>query len=618
MSKHTENQLHRERWSRIQITGLVLSCILLLYGVRLAYLQLIGGKMDSRDRSVVSRSIIQREKGIILDDGRGRIVDSKGRVLTGKHEDVLVLFPVNRQSLDRKAIRTISAWLNMKEEELVEQWTQAKEPFIASVSKTEKAGTESKKIETPLLLSLSQIKDVQLQKWSGVRILPYAQPYPYRTATPHWIGYTSLLASDEHVKSANNGTTMRTGAAGLEQSFQPLLKSIGAHTYLHYTDALQTPLKGLDVRLSRPHNPYYPLMLHTTADMKLHTAIDGIMREQGVHRGAVVVLDVQTRDIVAMVSLPRYDPQHIEPEHTDWNNQAVTALPPGSVFKLVTAAAAIETGKTSPRETFLCTGEYGRYGLSCWHKEGHGELTLEQAFEQSCNVVFAQLGERLSAVQIQQYADKLGFTGKAGLISSDGLGHKALAHAPQEQEGRVFSYTAGDDQRTGTIDGGVRAQSAIGQRDVRVTPLAAANAIVTLLQHGRTGHPRLVAKATDARGHTLMEFKAEAKGEQMLLPRTTRLLQQWMRGTVEEGTGQQLRNRSWKLAGKSGTAQSEAYGTNKLHSWFVGYGPIYKPRYSVAVVSENEISKASQPHIATSVFGEVMDLLAAYESVDQK
>ncbi|WP_051217531.1 peptidoglycan D,D-transpeptidase FtsI family protein [Paenibacillus assamensis] len=617
MSRRTEIESYKERWGRIQIAGLLLSCILLLYGVRLAYLQLFGGKMDNRERSVVSRSIVQREKGIVLDDGRGRIVDSKGRVLTGKQADVLVLFPVNRQSLDRQAIRTISAWLNMKEQKLVEQWTQAKEPFVASVRNSHEVGSGLKKIETPLLLNTSQIKDVKLQKWNGVRILPYAQPYPYRTETPHWIGYTSLLASDEQVTSVDNDSVMRTGAAGLEQSFQPLLKSIGTHTYLHYTDALQTPLKGLDVRVSRPHNPYYPLMLHTTADMKLHMAIDGIMRQKGIHRGAVVVLDVQTRDIVAMVSLPRYDPQHIEPEHTDWNNQAVTALPPGSVFKLVTAAAAIETGKVSPKEKFLCTGQYGRYGLSCWHKEGHGELTLEQAFEQSCNVVFAQLGERLSAVQIQQYADKLGFTGKAGLISSDGLGHKALAHAPQEQEGRVFSI-AHDDNGSGAIDGGVRAQSAIGQRDVRVTPLAAANAIVTLLHHGRTGHPRLVTKATDARGHTMMEFKTEVSGEQQLLPRTTRLLQQWMRGTIEEGTGQQLRHRLWKLAGKSGTAQSEAYGTNKLHSWFVGYGPTQKPRYAVAVVSENEISKASQPHIATSVFGEVMDLLAAYEKAEQQ
>lgn len=95
-------------------------------------------------------------------------------------------------------------------------------------------------------------------------------------------------------------------------------------------------------------------------------------------------------------------------------------------------------------------------------------------------------------------------------------------------------------------------------------------------------------------------------------PQTARQVRRWMEDTVAYGTGQSLRQAAWRLAGKSGTAQADAYGSGRLHTWFVGYGPVEKPKYAVSVVFEDE--PAGTSHRATALFGKVMDLLAEHEN----
>lgn len=160
-------------------------------------------------------------------------------------------------------------------------------------------------------------------------------------------------------------------------------------------------------------------------------------------------------------------------------------------------------------------------------------------------------------------------------------------------------------------DGG-RAQSGIGQRDVRLTPLTAANFVVTLLQDGNSGSPRLVQEVQYATGMTLARFPVQVRKERVMSLETARSVKQMMRDVVQYGTGQSLRTAAWSIAGKSGTAQAQAYGTARMHTWFVGYGPVDKPQYAVSVVSEDESAGAS--HKATEVFHAVMDILAARNS----
>ncbi|MGZ9584803.1 peptidoglycan D,D-transpeptidase FtsI family protein [Paenibacillus marinisediminis] len=586
------------RWIRIHWVTLAISAVMLAFTCRIAWLQFIDvhRSLPHDPHTLVRQSVIQRERGVVLDEGRGRIVDRNGQYITGQTVQALILFPLNEAAIQSEAVRGLSRLLNVDADSLKRRWAEAGEPIIWRDS------ADSKSVRS---LTNEEASFLNSRNWNGVKVLPYTVPYPMGEHTPHWIGYTSML---QETLQSTRSHVQKAGAYGLERSFDGLLMPVKTSTYVHYTDAAGSPMQGLGVRLSQHKNPYYPLRLVTTIDMTLQREMGRIMDQFDIKKGAIVVLDAQTRDVVAMESRPAYNPNHIEPDSSNWNNQAVQVITPGSVFKLAIAAAALETGVTSKQEVFHCDGHYHKYGLACWKKGGHGNITLEEAFANSCNVVFAQLGERLSSKEIEQYAAQLGLTGTVGMVSNDVLGHEALVHFDGEQEGRVFLRN-----QLGLVvtDGGIRAQTAIGQRDVRITPLAAANAVVTILQGGAYGNPRLVSRIEDAKGNSIVSFPAQPRTEMRLRPQTAKLLMKWMRLTVTDGTGSLLQDSIWPLAGKSGTAQASAYGTELLHTWFAGYGPSSKPRYAVTVVSEDETS--SGRNRATAAFKQVMKSLAEYD-----
>lgn len=580
-----------KQWIRIHRLTILITIVMLLFVCRLIWLQFIdvNQPVPNDSHSMMSQSIIQRERGIELNSGRGQIVDRHGIPIAGQPVQALVLFPVHASSIQDEALDTLSRLLQVDREQLRDLWLDTKEPLLWPEADR---GKRAKALNNEEAIYINQ------QGWNGVKVLPYTERYPWGKQTPHWIGYT---IAKQHINQRDETEEVVVGAYGLERAFESFLKPVGSSTYVHYVDAARKPLMGLGVRLSQPDNPYYPLRMVTTADMGLQLQIDELMDKHQVHKGAVVVLDVHTRDVVAMVSRPAYDPYHIQPEHTDWNNQALHTISPGSVFKLMIAAAALETGATNTKEKFTCEGDYHKYGMACWKKGGHGQLTLAEALAESCNVVFATLGERMSSKVIDEYATKLGLTGRVGMVSMNVLGHESLPHFDLEQTGQVFHK---DKQGKVITDGGIRAQAAIGQRDVRITPLAAANAIVTLLNQGYDGHPRLVSHIEDAKGNVMVSSTDESKLHAVIQPQTAHLLVSWMRRVVTDGTGAALKDSQWQLAGKSGTAQGNRYGDERMHSWFVGYGPYEQPQYAVAVVSEDE--SAGHPHKASAVFNEVM------------
>src|SRR5690606_20585338 len=141
-------------------------------------------------------------------------------------------------------------------------------------------------------------------------------------------------------------------------------------------------------RWRQPNNPYYPLAVMTTIDLQLQNQIENYAEQINLKQGAIVVLDARNGDIKAMVSRPKLSPRQFSSDGEQWRNQAITAYTPGSIYKIITAAAAIEYGVIKSNETFECHGEYGRYGLSCWKEGGHGVISAEEAFAQSCNVAF--------------------------------------------------------------------------------------------------------------------------------------------------------------------------------------------------------------------------------------
>ncbi|MCL6602588.1 MAG: penicillin-binding protein 2 [Paenibacillus sp.] len=566
--------------------------------LRLAWVQLFmrNQQVPNSEYTLAKMAEVQSERETILDSGRGRLYDRKGKPLAGETIWTAVFFPQEEKARNTvhiqrdAALRRFAYITGTNYKDLVSRITTLKEPLLWPSATIP---------GEPFALTPAQADEVSSLGIEGLKVLPFARRYNGNGSGRQWIGY---LSEAEHQSSVGLRVPMK-GTDGLEKTLEPLLRGVGHTEVYAQVDARGNRLPDSEIKVRTPANPYYPLSLYTTIDKKIQEGIEALTVKDEVNEGAVVVLDAHTGDIISMVSRPFYNPEKISPEGGEWNNRALQATEPGSIFKIITAAAALESGISAPGERFYCKGEFDKYGLSCQQGKGHGPLTLEEGFAVSCNTVFATLAERLSGNQLQSTALALGMGREVSWQADDTLGMRLLKPLAGEQKGTIFSTLLTD-------DAGARVQTAIGQRDVRVSPLQAANLIVTLLHGGEVTAPRILQRVDFANGQKLMDLSLHLAPTPFgrISSHTAELLQSWMRKVVTEGTGRSLQNAKWPLAGKSGTAQTLVKGLPRNNQWFIGYGPFDHPQYAVAVVVHN-VAPGSH-HTATKLFGQVMNLLA--------
>ncbi|HZG83935.1 penicillin-binding transpeptidase domain-containing protein [Paenibacillus sp.] len=548
-------------------------------------------------------SVRQRAQGVTLDAGRGHIVDRRGVPFTGAVVEGLLLFPGGADRTPATEREQLAAALGVPAARLLDEWRRVRAPSWWT--------PDGPAANRPAPLTAAQREAIRRLRLVGAGVASSVQRYPGRRLAAHAVGFVAeqpdrLAATyGDRLQAGRLSLATPIGAAGLELAFDRLLQAQEATRIVAYADGAGHPLDGLGVRTTGERSPYYPLRLVTTLDAEAQQAAEEAADAAGLREGAVVVLDAATADIVAMVSRPAF-PDALGPRAGDaWANRAIRAFPPGSVMKSFVAAVALEEGAAHPGETFDCDGTYGKYGLTCWKKGGHGRLTLEEALAESCNVAFAEIGERLDGATLERYAEALGLVGPVGWQGASSVDGAPLRQLPEEQPGRLF---AGAPR---AADGGVLAQTAIGQRDARWTPLSAANWMVTLLHGGAAASPRAASELQFADGTAADRYalKRLADPSAPLSGATVRALRGMLEGVVADGTGAALRKSAWPLAGKSGTAEAAAEGRAVVHQWFVGYGPANAPRYAVAVLAANRPPES--PNQATALFGAVMDALAA-------
>ncbi|WP_313958615.1 peptidoglycan D,D-transpeptidase FtsI family protein [Paenibacillus xylanexedens] len=576
--------------------------------MRLGWVQIVqvNQTMPGFHRTVREMSVLQRERGVMLDSGRGQFTDYNGEALTGKLQWGLILFPQagpleklrKYGALEGSELTELTAILHTDLDQLKKEWNQENTPHFWT------AGSHQ-----PVHLSEAQIKRLRGLHLQGVGIYPMMTRYLHGHTGMQWLGYVAEQPEPSEGQSGHQDEVrqpfaMKSGAAGLERTLEPLLRGIGPTLVSRMVSGGGEIIPEIQPRVIAPANSHYPLRVETTVDGKLQRGLEQLTEESGLQEGAVVVLDVANADVRAMISRPFYQPQHVDPIQSAWGNRAVQGAVPGSIFKIVTAAAALEYHAVANGEEFHCGGEYRKYGLSCWKEHGHGDLNLEQGFAESCNIVFAETARRLSMEQLEQTADRLGLARPIGWEGEQLAGMPVLRHFDHEDHGRVRT------EAVSSTDEGAKIQTAIGQRDVLVTPLQAANLIVTLLHDGKVSAPRLVERIRYADGGTMLKMplhdSPSASGQ--IAPATAHTLLSWMDKVVREGTGKSLQRARWHVAGKSGTAQVQKNGEKRNNQWFIGYGPIEHPKYAVAVLVQN-VSPDSH-HQATAVFRKVMDYLA--------
>ncbi len=276
-----------------------------------------------------------------------------------------------------------------------------------------------------------------------------------------------------------------------------------------------------------------------------------------------------------MYSNPTYDDNHVQhlgPGQTIFNRATQAGYPPGSTFKVVTATAAIDSGKYTPNSTVNGNSPVTISGvpLSNDGNKSWGPQTLTTALTYSINTIWAQVAESVGRPTLTNYMQRFGFYSKP-----------PLDYPPDElNASRPFSPTghpyppASPDEDIGRIG--------IGQGGLQVTPLQMAMVAAAIANGGKLMVPHLATKVVDQTGRTVESIKPSVYN-QVMKPSTAGEITQMMRNVVEEGTGTPAQLNGISVAGKTGTASIGAQGSNLTEPWFIGFAPVNNPQVAVAV-----------------------------------
>jgi peptidoglycan glycosyltransferase len=375
----------------------------------------------------------------------------------------------------------------------------------------------------------------------------HGRAYPYGRAIAHAVGYESA----------------RYGTAGLERAFDRELSPAPASV---------DPISQLVALLSgsRTLAPTRGADVITTIDVATQETLYNEL--SAYPRAAGVVLDPRSGEVLAIASVPSFDPQQIDAGFADLKRNGASPLldraidglyPPGSTFKIFTASAALDSGVVTPEDTFDDPGALAVGTFTVHDNEGEatGTQDLAGAFALSSNVDFAQIALRLGVARWFEYASRWG------------LGRETYFTLPAQTDHLP---------ERSSVTPGVLAQLGFGQADLLVTPLRMALIGSTVAVGGVEPQPYLVRAVRVGRGARSIAPKGTLA--QPISSDTAAQVRDLMVGVVERGTGTAAALPDVQVAGKTGTATNPA---GRSHAWFVAFAPADAPRVAVAVVVEN-------------------------------
>ena len=488
---------------------------------------------------------------------RGQIVDCNGKVLatTGAVYKIL-LWPKNITSgSEERVARELSDALDLDFDYV----------YKCATNKTRSEFVIKRQVDS------KTVSNVRSLKLSGVGIANDSKRYyPYGTLLSQVIGFTTRdnvgqsgleLKYDKYLTGSDGKLISETDSSG-----NPL-----AYGYTQYED----PIDGAKIVLT----------VDQVFQSYLENALEEALSVNNASSAQGIILDVNTGAIKAISTKPDYDPN--DPPRNDLEqlaelsrNRLVTDVyEPGSTFKILTLAAAIDSGNADLNSTFFCNGGYIVNGerIKCWKHAGHGSQDLTKATENSCNCCFMQLALRMGVSEFYDY------------LYAFGLGQKTGDIFDGESSGIVTNekyVTENDLARIG-----------FGQ-SVAVTPVQLAAAVSAAVNGGYLYSPYIVEQVVSSDG-TVIEQADPSPVRQVISGETSATVRQILQSVVDNGTGRNAKIEGYYVGGKTGTAQKyDEYGRVSAGSYicsFIGFAPADDPRYLCLILVD-------EPHVG-SIFG---------------
>lgn len=492
----------------------------------------------------------QRTLSLPLTSRRGQILDRNGVPLTDPRSGWgVAVFPplVEDQEGERKALAGL---LRLPEEAVDLEMADGPSPRWLFTGVSAAVAAEVERTGLP-----------------GIAVGAVEERYGPEAMARHLVGYVNSEG----------------GQLGLERALEEELTGEAVPALVAQLDGTGEPMDGLGIRTVLPDAGKPPYTVRTTIDSRLQRAVERTLdswrtADGRSWRGAVVVMDPKSGDVLAMVSRPQYEYGNLAEliqggQGSFLLNRGVTDYPPGSVFKSIVAAAALEAGQVAMDEQFHCVGHFDLDGHRFTEASGaHGSITFQQAIAQSCNVTFLKVAhERMGTDALREAALRFGF-GQA----TDALGRDRPW--PDEQPGHVPAA-----EESGAV------QMAFGQGTLEVTPLQVARAYAAIANGGLLPPVRLVTALETPAGEVVVRPAAGASVRVMRAETAAALRSALAEVTDPEGSG--TGRSAWipgaGSAGKTGSAEGvDADGAPSVHAWFAGYLPVRNPRYVVTVLAE--------------------------------
>lgn len=575
-SMHHPDSAYGDLHRRLFLLRIGLLLVVALLALRLWHLQIKEGPYY-RDLSENNRTRL-----VLLEPVRGLIYDRHG-VLLANNVPSFSLYVTLEDVKDREALIQQLTDLLGVDPALVRKKLSAKGSKLLP-----------RKIKDRMTLRDATIIESHRLDLPGVMIQVESQRnYPGGMIAAHLLGYVGEVSGDQLEKpeflDLHQGSIV--GQYGVEKSFDRHIRGVAGQK------SVEVDAVGHEKKSSVVESPQAGNDLYLTIDARLQKVAEDLL---GHESGAIVALDPNSGDILAMASRPGFDPNVLSRELTpkQWieivqdegrplNNRASQGqYPPGSTFKIPMAVAALETKTMSPASTVHCTGGYqfGKRLYHDWKAGGHGYVDLHTALVHSCDVYFYTVGQRLGIDVIADFGKEFG------------LGQATGVELPSERSGIMPSTAWKQKAKHEAWLPGETISAAIGQGYVTVTPLQMASVIGTVATNGVSYRPRLVRAVMDRTTGNLQEFPAVPRSKINAKPDTFRMIKEALAEVVTKGTATKAKSSIVTIGGKTGTAQVAALRSGpeqdipkkfRDHAWFVAFAPVDSPKIAVAVLAEH-------------------------------
>ncbi len=532
--------------------------------------------------STLAEELHEREREIKA--ARGRIFDSEGRILADNCTVCTVSVIHNQLEDPETVIQILSEELSMDPEKirrLTEKYT-SREIIKTNVDK-----------ETGDRIRARRLPGVKVDE-------DYRRYYPFQTLASHVLGFTG---SDNQ------------GIIGLEVMYDSVLKGINGRI-LTQTDARGMELDAVAEERVEPQ-PGNDLVLSLNIDLQTYAeqAAKTVMEEKQARQVSVILMNPKTGEILAMVSVPEFDCNdpftlntEANPETGEqkqdllnamWRNPCINdTYEPGSTFKIITMAAALEEGIVSLEDSFYCPGyrvvEDRR--IRCHKVTGHGAETFLQGALNSCNPVFIDVGLRLGVDRYCQYFRQFGLLGKTGVDLPGEAG--TIMHA-QTDMGEVELAT-----------------TAFGQ-SFQITPLHLITTAASLVNGGHLVTPHFGVRVLDAEGNLVKTFTYDTE-KTIISEDSSRTLRYILKQVVSEGTGKKAAVAGYSVGGKTATSEKLPRRTGRYISSFLGFAPADDPQVIGLITIDEPVGVYYGGTIAAPVMAEIFGNILPYLNIPQE